>query len=337
MMENNHNTDSEKHKVQGHNIQEDELQNQVQDQEELYNLEDYDEEEETPELDEPERRKKTGMASHRDSQERSTNPKGKRKRTAGDFIRYTIMGIAAAVFIYSAYMLINIYLGYKEGTDTYKSIAATVLTEEPSAQEDTDADSTDTESFHYDHDALLRINAEGIGYLSIPAISVQLPVAQGTDNDYYLTHTFDRKTNGAGTLFEDYRITGGLASSHVIIYGHNMKNGSMFAGLKKYLTPSFYQTEGNDLFYLYTENKVMTYKIFSVYVSEPVSDTYTYNFGSLDALRDYAGSMKANSAYNTGVDISDTTQVVTFSTCTSDGSQRIIVQGTFVEENPLED
>lgn len=52
-------------------------------------------------------------------------------------------------------------------------------------------------AFHYDHDALLRINAEGIGYLSIPAISVQLPVAQGTDNDYYLTHTFDRKTNGA--------------------------------------------------------------------------------------------------------------------------------------------
>jgi len=204
--------------------------------------------------------------------------------------------------------------------------------------EATTSDNTEEKQlpFKYDHQALLNINSEGVGYLYIPSIDLRLPLAQGSDNDYYLTHTFNRNYNGAGALFEDYRISNGLSATNVIIYGHNMKNGSMFAGLSKYLTPSFYQTKGNDVFYIYTENKLLEYKIFSAYISEPISNTYTYNFTNATSLQAYAKSMKELSSYNTGVDVSSTTQVVTFSTCTGDGTQRIIVQGTFINESPLE-
>lgn len=324
-MENNkqiHNNDQESDGIA--NDSEKDIEKSMVHTEDGYNLEDYDEDEEIPELD-----------SDTTSSNPSSKATGKRKRTAGDAVRYIIMAIAAAVFLYSAFMLIKIYFGYKQGTDIYESIANTVLVQDQT--QDADENTTDkVVPFKYVHDELLRINPEGIGYLYIPSVSVELPLVQGTDNDYYLTHTFNRRTNGAGALFEDYRISGGLSSSHVIVYGHNMKNGSMFAGLTKYLTPSFYQTEGNDLFYIYTQNKMITYKIFAAYISEPVSDTYTYNFGSLDSLRSYAESMKALSAYNTGVDISNATQIVTFSTCTADGSQRIIVQGTYLSESLLE-
>ena len=260
--------------------------------------------------------------------------KKKRKLSWGNIIRYIIMIIAAVIFLYSGFMLAKIYLEYKQGDDIYKSIADTVLV--PVEATTSDNAQEIQSPFKYDHQALLNINSEGIGYLYIPSINLKLPLAQGSDNDYYLTHAFNKTYNGGGTLFEDYRISNGLSASHIIIYGHNMKNGSMFAGLNKYLTPSFYKTEGNDIFYIYTENKLLEYKIFTAYISEPISATYTYNFTNVTALQAYAQSMKLLSSYNTGVDVSSATQIVTFSTCTGDGTQRVIVQGTFMNETPLE-
>jgi len=269
-----------------------------------------------------------------DEPDKKDTSKSKKKISLGNIIRYIIMLIAAIVFLYSAFMLAKIYLEYKQGNDIYKSIADTVLV----PIEVTTLENAEDEQlpFKYDHQALLNINSEGIGYLYIPSINLQLPLAQGSDNDFFLTHTFNRTYNGSGTLFEDYRISNGLSATHVIIYGHNMKNGSMFAGLSKYLTPAFYQTAGNDIFYIYTENKLLEYKIFTAYISEPISNTYTYNFTNATGLQDYAQLMKQLSSYNTGVDVSSVAQIVTFSTCTSDGSQRVIVQGTFVKETPLE-
>ena len=89
--------------------------------------------------------------------------------------------------------------------------------------------------------------------------------------------------------------------------------------------------------YIYTENKLKMYRIFSAYTSEPVSDTYTYNFPSLESLQQYASSMKAKSDYSTNVDVSTASCVLTLSTCTSDGSKRFIVQAVYVGEGILQD
>jgi sortase B len=181
---------------------------------------------------------------------------------------------------------------------------------------------------------MLDINSEGVGYMYIPSIDLRLPIAQGTDNDYYLTHTFNKTPNKAGSLFVDSRIIGGLSASHVIIYGHNMKNGSMFAKLASYLDASFFNTTGNDVFYIYTENKLLEYKIFSCYTADAISDTYLFDFTPAELLK-YAADVKQYSDYDTGVDISSIKQVVTLSTCTSDGAKRIVVQGTFIGESTL--
>lgn len=73
-------------------------------------------------------------------------------------------------------------------------------------------------------------------------------MVQGDDNDYYLTHTFNKEYSANGCLFEDYRINGGLSASHVIIYGHNMRNGAMFGKLKSYQNYSFWNSAGNNVF-----------------------------------------------------------------------------------------
>lgn len=259
-----------------------------------------------------------------------------KKNRRSSVIRIVILIIAAGVFCYSAYMLINIFLEYKKGNDIYNQIQNEVLNEDATVNVPFPSGDVDI-PFKYDHDALLAINPDGLGYIYMPSVNMRLPIVQTTDNDYYLTRTFNKSYNGNGCLFEDYRISDGLNASNVIIYGHNMNNGSMFGMLHKYKSAQFYNTEGNDVFYIYTENKIMEYRIFSVYICEPVSDTYSFNFSSLPSLRQYAADMKSISMYQTDVDVSEATQVVTLSTCAENGDKRLIVHGVYVDEAILEE
>lgn len=254
-----------------------------------------------------------------------------------DIIRRIILVISVGVFIFAAYNLINIFLAYHKADVIYDNIQQDVLDEDSHTKVVIGEDEQEVEiPFTYNHQALLNINSQGIGYIYIPSIDCRLPMVQGDDNDYYLTHTFNKEYSANGCLFEDYRINGGLSASQIIIYGHNMRNGAMFGKLKNYQDYSFWNNSGNDVLYIYTGNVIKEYKIFSCYISEAISDAYTFNFPTLESMRDYAVNMKAKSMYDTGVDVSTATQVITLSTCTNDGEQRFIVHGMYVGEASLE-
>lgn len=262
------------------------------------------------------------------------NEKAKKR---SDIIRRIILVISVGVFIFAAYNLINIFLAYHKADVIYDNIQQDVLDEDSHTKVVIGEDEQEVEiPFTYNHQALLNINSQGIGYIYIPSIDCRLPMVQGDDNDYYLTHTFNKEYSANGCLFEDYRINGGLSASQIIIYGHNMRNGAMFGKLKNYQDYSFWNNSGNDVFYIYTGNVIKEYKIFSCYISEAISDTYTFNFPTLESMRDYAVNMKAKSMYDTGFDVSTATQVITLSTCTNDGEQRFIVHGMYVGEASLE-
>lgn len=254
-----------------------------------------------------------------------------------NIVRHIVLVISTAVFIFAAYNLINIFLAYHKADVIYDNINQDVLDEDSHTKVTIGEDEQPVEiPFTYNHQALLNINSQGIGYMYIPSIDCRLPMVQGDDNDYYLTHTFNKEYSANGCLFEDYRINGGLSASHVIIYGHNMRNGAMFGKLKSYQNYSFWNSAGNNVFYIYTGNVIKEYKIFSCYISEAISDTYTFNFPTLASMRDYAANMKAKSMYDTGVDVSNASQVITLSTCTNDGEQRFIVHGMYIGEASLE-
>lgn len=262
------------------------------------------------------------------------NEKAKKR---SDISRRIILVISVGVFIFAAYNLINIFLAYHKADVIYDNIQQDVLDEDSHTKVVIGEDEQEVEiPFTYNHQALLNLNSQGIGYIYIPSIDCRLPMVQGDDNDYYLTHTFNKEYSANGCLFEDYRINGGLSASQIIIYGHNMRNGAMFGKLKNYQDYSFWNNSGNDVLYIYTGNVIKEYKIFSCYISEAISDTYTFNFPTLESMRDYAVNMKAKSMYDTGVDVSTATQVITLSTCTNDGEQRFIVHGMYVGEASLE-
>lgn len=228
---------------------------------------------------------------------------------------WVIVVISFLIFIYAVFNLIPIIIEYNEVDKIYKSIKEEIF-----------------DNNTYNHNDLLSINEEGLGYIYIPSINLKLPIAQTSDNDYYLSHTFNNVSNINGCLFEDCRISEGLSAFNVIIYGHNMKSGAMFGKLPRYRDFSFWNSPNNDIFYIFTNNVIKKYKIFSCYISEPVSDTYTYKFSSVKQFRDYALNMKEKSIYSTNIDVSDITQIVTLSTCTIGNKKRFIVHGAYVEE-----
>ncbi|GEM_PF-6941647 len=250
-------------------------------------------------------------------------------------LRILLLCVCICVFCYSSYRLIDIFLEYKKGTDIYGHIEDVVLdTSVPQSisftSESQEQPSETIIPFTYDHAALTRINPDGIGYLYMPAFDMRLPLVQTDNNDYYLSHTFDLTENSNGCIFEDYRIQQGIDSPHVILYGHNMRNDSMFAKLLKYDSADFWGQDDNRYFYIYTGDSIRKYCIFSTYITDPVSDTYTFGFDTENALQNYALQRKKEALFDTGISIEHTTQVVTLSTCTNDTTRRFIVHGTYV-------
>lgn len=88
---------------------------------------------------------------------------------------------------------------------------------------------------------LQKINPDIVAWIRIDGLGIDYPVVQGEDNEHYLYYTFRGEANVAGSIFLDYRNKADFSDSKIILYGHNMKNGSMFGSLKKYQDESVFR------------------------------------------------------------------------------------------------
>lgn len=260
--------------------------------------------------------------------------KQEKSKKKGSVIRHIILIICIIVFCVSAGMLIKILLEYKKGSDIYKDVQSEVLDDKTPVTVEMPEGEVEI-PFKYNHEALLAINPDAQGYIYVPSVNLRLPIVQGTDNEKYLETTIDGSINKNGCPFIDYRIKGGITASHVIIYGHTLYSGTMFSSLHKYRNSGFYSTEGNDKFYIYTQDTIKEYQIFSVYLTDPVSDTFTFNFPDIASMRQYAMQRKELTMYETTGDVSEATQIITLSTCADNLTKRLIIHGSYIGESVI--
>ncbi|MCD8067802.1 MAG: class B sortase [Lachnospiraceae bacterium] len=184
---------------------------------------------------------------------------------------------------------------------------------------------------HPDFEYLTSINGDVIGWIQIPGTAVNYPIVQGTDNEYYLTHLYTGDANSSGAIFLDAGTEQGLQDRNAIIFGHNMKNGGMFAALNSYSNWSYYNLHP---YILVTglDGTIMVYDIFSVYsldasVEENVSAVYLHGFGADEVFEEYLEQVKGRSFYDTGIQVTKEDYIITLSTCQkADSSVRTIVQ-----------
>ena len=155
--------------------------------------------------------------------------RGRRKKKGGsNIVSNIILVIAIVVFAVSAYKLYGIFSEYNKGDKEYQKIQDLVINTEKK-------DDTKEETFSVDFEKLLEMNSDVVGWIRFDEPSeINYPVVQGRDNEEYLKRTFEANTNKLGTLFVDVNNPGDFSGRNTFIYGHNMKNGSMFAQLLKY-------------------------------------------------------------------------------------------------------
>lgn len=261
------------------------------------------------------------------------NKKPKKKKTVGDVLLILILLIAIGVFCYAAYNLFHIFTEYKKGTDEYNNIAEIAVTElEPEGETAGTEGETLTAPISVDFASLREINDDVIGWIYVEAIpDINYPVVQGTDNSEYLHSTYKGTYNFAGTIFIDCENSRDFGDCNTIVYGHNMKNGSMFGSLKKFLSDEE-TLKSSRYFWILTPEKNYRYEIVSAYKTAVNSETYTLFKGPGEEFLEYLSMVLSNSQIETNAEemnIKD--KIVTLSTCTGDQSVRFVVQGKQVD------
>lgn len=173
-----------------------------------------------------------------------------------------------------------------------------------------------------DFNKLKEQNSDTVAYIKIENTNIEYPVVQGTDNDYYLRHNFNKEYNVAGWIFADYRNKFDGTDRNTIIYGHNMKDGSMFNNLRK-ATEKKWKEEDHTIT-LITQNKTTKYQIFSVYTIEPEEYYLQIEFNDINYIN-FINKIKERSIYKYDVNVETTDKILTLSTCNDSGIKRIVV------------
>ena len=165
-----------------------------------------------------------------------------------------------------------------------------------------------------DFESLKKVNEDIIGWIRVNALDISYPIAQSTNNDYYLHRTFERVDNFAGCIFMEYQNHSDFSDKNTIIYGHNMKNGSMFADLLNYESESYWDSHKTIQFDTLTESRV--YEIAAVVKSNDVEELpFEFTTARDDGAEDVIENMESASLYDTGVDMAYGDDFLTLATC----------------------
>ncbi len=209
--------------------------------------------------------------------------------------------------IFSLYKVISKAVDYNESKNTYEKIQEV---------------KNNSNSFR---EELLKINEDYKMWIEVPNTNIDYPVVQGKDNDFYLNHDFNKKESSSGAIFIDYK-NNIEKDKNIIIYGHNMRNKSMFQNLMKFKDEAFWKE--NSKIILTIGGKRYEYKIFSSYISNAKDVDLNINFKSEDEYLKYIDSIKKKSIFHRDIDIKSDDRIITLSTCSyEEDNNRMIIHG----------
>lgn len=181
-----------------------------------------------------------------------------------------------------------------------------------------------------DFNELKKINKEVRGWIQVNGTNINYPYVQASDNDFYLNHSFDKSSNGAGWIFMDYRNNPQEFDKNTIIYGHGRSNTSMFGTLKNILKSSWFKDSNNYVIKLATEQENSLWEVFSVYKIPTTSDYLQIKFSSDEEFQNFANKLIERSAYNFNTPVNSTDKIITLSTCWND-EEKVVMHAKLIK------
>ena len=267
---------------------------------------------------------------------RTTHSKKKRSSKS---LYYIILAVLLSVLIFSAWKIISYLTQQKSNEDIQQAVidefvitSDTIADSGDNAAEGDDKSQTKKEVViqpdqitDIKWDELKAKYPDVIGYIYCANTGISYPIMQSSSNDYYLNHGVDGRENVNGSIFMEYLISSSFSDGKTIIYGHNMKNGSMFAPLQKYNSMGQSYYEAHPYMYIYTPEQNYRLDLFAGCQVPHDADIYALSVNQ-DTLSSYVSRSTFKSS--TGV---PTGKIVTLSTCSYEVSNgRYVVLGELV-------
>ena len=295
--------------------------------------------------------------------EKDFSKKSKCKKTSRSFTvgQWVILGLCAAVFIFSGFKFAGNLFEYAEAKKQYdelKEIFYSAMTSGDYLAEPLPAVSTpdllssmQTSAADKEQNATLgamgdednfqlilarltklkSLNSDTYGWLRVSGTDVDYPVVQGKDNDYYLRRSFYKSYLNSGSIFVDAACGSPAESRNVVIYGHNMKDGTMFHSLHNLNNQTYFDAAEIRLM---TEDGIYIYEVYSVHRPHEMDKFFYTEFNDAE-WQEFLNWTKMQSFFpNSDVSLSPSDKVITLSTCVSTTNKepyRFVVHGVLRE------
>ena len=270
----------------------------------------------------------------------------KKKKNGGAVVRRLLLVMCCGVFIVCAVYLAWNLMDKKRGADFYNSVAdkwGTIFNEEGDGDgvvarsslkgasailclKDRLNAGSNSGSVTYDvslNEMRAKLTSLGenfpdlYGWISISGTTINYPLVQGEDNDYYLSHAPDKTPLVNGSIFVDYRNnTSVMRNFNTVLYGHNLTGGGMFHDVAE----RFYKNEDvfmNTYIYIYTMEGAYVFEPFAVYETREDYQYFRTEFATAEEFVEFANEMQSNSIYQKNMEFVTTDRIITLSTCTN--------------------
>ncbi len=259
------------------------------------------------------------------------------KKSGKNGLLLAIEIICAVIFFYAAFQLYLIFQDYHIAAEEYEILSEQAVSvidsrEMDEKQEDPKEESILNQPYDYEVPSyevnlksLKEQNEDTVGWIILPDSKISYPIVKSRDNEDYLTKTFEGQTANSGAIFMDMNCQGDFTSQNTIIYGHNMKNGSMFRALNNLTDKEYFWR--HHIFCIDTGNGFKNYEIISCYETDTTDlSSWQIGFESSAAYEQWLKNIVKRCNYDCA-DYDVTKKTITLSTCRgkSGGPGRFIV------------
>ena len=283
----------------------------------------------------------------------------KKKIRISTVLLLVLLFVLLCVVAGAGWKLYRYYADYSKDRDLYSDLREEVIKPEETEEKETEAEETtkaylETEEYlengvkkyrkklkrtsktvpiSVDWNELKKINKDIIGWVYFTGLpQISYPVLQADDNEYYVHRTYDLSsdTSKAGCIFMDYRMADDFSSPYSIIYGHNVRDGSMLSDLARLKDQTLYDEE--PYFWILTPEGNYRYQIFSIFQCHRSADVFQRSFDSWgEDFSKWQNELKLRNSMQRNVELKEDGHVIAFSTCVPNSFDRTIVCGTYID------
>ncbi len=259
-----------------------------------------------------------------------------------------IFFVSMAVFLGAAAFGITYYVSVKQNEKAYEKLSEEAVKEETQfvkeqkeepqpdpveeIEEKSEPESESTADIPVDFVALQTKNPDIYGWIRIPGTQVDYPVVQsGTDDGYYLNHTVEGAEGLPGSIYTENLNRKDFTDGLTVIYGHNMRDGSMFGGLDAY-TDKAYMKEHSQLI-IYTPEHQYTYRVFAAVTYDNRHILHSYDCNDKIQIQSFLDSQdRLSGCRNEEVQVTGEDRIIILSTCNGNNDQRFLVEAVLTDE-----